>query len=168
MRKSILAGNLKLLRSLSHLNQHELADALEIKRHCIASYETQNVEPKIELLSKMSLFFQISIDDLITRKITLESYPTLKLAYEIRLRDEGDSVTNGDIFNIGQQEIDDFMQKNVQIEKMVEGLKAYYVIKGNDNEISPESRQLLYVLEYLLDANRALIVEFERGQRMIL
>lgn len=168
MRKSILAGNLRLLRSLGHLNQHELADALEIKRHRIASYETQNVEPKIELLSKMSSFFQISIDDLITRKITIENYPTLKLAYEIRMRDESDPVVNGDIFNISQQEIDDFIQKNVQIEKMVEGLKAYYAIKDINDEISPESRQLMYVLEYLLDANRTLIVEFEGRQREIL
>jgi transcriptional regulator with XRE-family HTH domain len=167
MRKSIMAGNLRLLRSLRHLNQNELADALDIRRHRIASYETQNVEPRIELLSKMSSFFQIGIDDLITRKITLENYPTLKAAFEIRMRDE-DPVINGDLFNIGQQEIDDFVQKNVQIKKMVEGLKAYYTIKGKDSEISPESRQLMYVLEYLLDANRTLIAEFERGQRTIL
>ncbi len=162
MKKSLLAKNLKLLRSINHLNQDALARALGVTRNRIASYETQNVEPKLDLLSRMSAMFQVGIDDLITTEITRENYPELKEAYLRKVSGEAGSVhPYEEKFIIEPKVIDDFIQKNVQIGKMVEGIKAYHNITGL-NDINPENQQLMYVLEHLLAVNQSLLIELNK------
>jgi transcriptional regulator with XRE-family HTH domain len=162
MKKSLLAKNLKLLRSINHLNQDALARACGVTRNRIASYETQNVEPKLELLSRISSTFQVSLDDLITTEITRENYPELQEAYLRRVSgEEGPIPPHEEKFIIEPKVIDDFIQKNVQIGKMVEGIKAYHSITGL-NDIDLENQQLMDVLEHLLAVNKSLLIELNK------
>ena len=58
------AKNLKLERKIRNLTQRQVADALEIKTQSYQAYENAISMPTVENLLKISLFFNISIDEL--------------------------------------------------------------------------------------------------------
>lgn len=57
---------LKAIRKLKHLNQQKVALDLNISREALSYYENGKREPSLELLKKMSDYFNVSIDYLIT------------------------------------------------------------------------------------------------------
>lgn len=110
------AGNLKYLRETRNITQEQLAEYLQVSRPTIAGYETKSRQPDFERLEKISQFFNVSIDYLLTgsdlttdanvlkktneksidqnvlsgyRKLSLESkQDTLKYIELLQLRDE--------------------------------------------------------------------------------
>lgn len=60
------ANNLKNLREAKNITQEQLADYLQVSRPTIAGYETKSRQPDFEKLEKISDFFQVSIDYLLT------------------------------------------------------------------------------------------------------
>lgn len=56
---------LKMLRIGKKLSQHGLAEALHISQTSVSKYERGLCEPDINMLIKMSDFFEISIDELV-------------------------------------------------------------------------------------------------------
>ncbi|RMZ61246.1 LexA family transcriptional regulator [Chryseobacterium nematophagum] len=70
---SIFSENIRFLRGKRELSQQSIADSLIITRSRYASYEDGRVEPPIELLIKISKFFHLSIDMLLT--VDLRKYP---------------------------------------------------------------------------------------------
>lgn len=59
---------LKAIRKAKHLNQQKVALDLNISREALSYYENGKREPSLELLVKMSDYFNVSIDYLITGK----------------------------------------------------------------------------------------------------
>lgn len=59
---------LKAIRKTKHLNQQKVALDLNISREALSYYENGKREPSLELLKKMSDYFNVSIDYLITGK----------------------------------------------------------------------------------------------------
>ncbi|MGO1580693.1 MAG: helix-turn-helix domain-containing protein [Peptoniphilaceae bacterium] len=60
-------GNkLKFLRRQFHITQKELAEILNVERATIAGYETRNSEPNFNKLIKLSEYFNVSIDYLLS------------------------------------------------------------------------------------------------------
>ncbi len=57
---------LKAIRKAKHLNQQKVALDLNISREALSYYENGKREPSLELLKKMSDYFNVSIDYLIT------------------------------------------------------------------------------------------------------
>ncbi|ASK29285.1 XRE family transcriptional regulator [Chryseobacterium sp. T16E-39] len=70
---SILAENIRYLRYQLKLSQQAVADQLLITRGRYAKYEDGASQPPIELLIKMSRYYRISIDLMVT--IDLRKYP---------------------------------------------------------------------------------------------
>lgn len=62
----MLGDRLKKLRSTQNLSQQELADKLNISRGTYAHYEINKRQPDYNTLKKISDFFNVSIDYLIT------------------------------------------------------------------------------------------------------
>jgi transcriptional regulator with XRE-family HTH domain len=60
---------LKKLRKLRGISQYDLADRLGFTRGQIANYEQGKRQPDFETLQKIADFFEVSIDDLLGRKI---------------------------------------------------------------------------------------------------
>ena len=163
MTKSLLSRNLRTLRGLNGLNQDALAQELGVSRNKIASYETQNIEPKLNLLVKMSQLFKVTIDDLISLEITSENYDDAQLTYQSL--QEGVNVGNASAeprFVLDNQAIDDFINKNLLISKMVDGMKTFYDFKSQNSTLSAESQQLMYILDHLMAANKEFLAELER------
>lgn len=61
----VLKDNIKRLRKEKNLTQIELAEYLEVSASSIGMYEQGRREPDFKILKKMSLFFNVSVDNLI-------------------------------------------------------------------------------------------------------
>ncbi len=66
---SNIPSNIKFLRKKKGLTQQQFADELGIKRSLVGAYEEERADPKYDLLKKIALFFDISIDDFINETI---------------------------------------------------------------------------------------------------
>lgn len=65
----LLPDNLKYLRKKKKLSQQQLADILQIPRTTLGDYERGHTEPNIELLLTITDHFEVSVDDLLRRKL---------------------------------------------------------------------------------------------------
>lgn len=59
---------LKAIRKKKNINQQKLAFDLSISREAISMYENGKRSPNIEMIVKLSQYFSVSIDYLITGK----------------------------------------------------------------------------------------------------
>lgn len=60
----MFGDNLKALRTKHNLVQSELAQKLNISVRALSSYETNQREPNLELITKIAYYFHISLDEL--------------------------------------------------------------------------------------------------------
>jgi len=67
---TILSDNLRYLRAQRGLSQQKLADELIITRARLSSYEEGRSEPPLDILKKISFYFHVSIDILISVNVT--------------------------------------------------------------------------------------------------
>ena len=61
--------NIKYLRARKGLSQQGLADALGITRARYSKYEYGQAEPPLELLVRLSDYFGVSVDELLSKPI---------------------------------------------------------------------------------------------------
>jgi transcriptional regulator with XRE-family HTH domain len=73
-----ISSNIKFLRKKKGLTQQQFADQVGIKRSLVGAYEEERAEPKYELLKKIALFFEISLDDFINETINEKWTPKPK------------------------------------------------------------------------------------------
>ena len=66
-RGDVMKG-LKQIRKAKNLNQLKVAMDLNISREALSHYETGKREPSLEMLNKLSEYFNVSIDFLINGK----------------------------------------------------------------------------------------------------
>ena len=77
MTMSIFADNIVFLRGKKNMTQHKLADDLILTRSRYISYEYGKSEPPIEVLIRISKYYNVSIDLLVT--IDIRKYPLDKM-----------------------------------------------------------------------------------------
>ncbi len=68
-----LKTNIRWLRKQKGLTQSELADKIGVNRAMVGSYEEDRAAPKVPVLQTLSLFFNVSIDDLFNKDLSKES-----------------------------------------------------------------------------------------------
>lgn len=66
---------IRMLRESKNLTQKEAADALEMPRSTYVHYEDGSNEPKISVLVKLALYYNISVDWLIGNDMNEKSSP---------------------------------------------------------------------------------------------
>lgn len=59
-----LRNNIEELRKTKNITQKELADILNVSRQTVNSIENGKYNPSIELAFKISLFFELPIEDI--------------------------------------------------------------------------------------------------------
>lgn len=64
-----ISSNLKILRKFRKMSQEDVAQELGLTRSSYSGYENGVAEPGIENLIKMSAFFKVSLDDLLTKDL---------------------------------------------------------------------------------------------------
>lgn len=67
----MFAKNIQYLRGVTNLTQKQLADALFVSDKTVSKWETGMTEPNIEMLRKVSRYFDVSVDDLIDKDLSL-------------------------------------------------------------------------------------------------
>ncbi len=75
---SSIGKNIKKIRSVKGLSQQAFADIFNLKRATMGAYEEERSEPKIETVIKIANYFSISIDDLLTKELTVNSLVQFK------------------------------------------------------------------------------------------
>lgn len=66
--------NLKILREEHEITQSELGDILFLSQQAISHYENDNTEPTIDILIKISDYFNVSIDYLVGRECVVNTH----------------------------------------------------------------------------------------------
>lgn len=61
----LFCKNLKESRKACNLTQKEVATKLNVVESCYANWEQGRTEPNVEMLRKLGIIFNVSIDDLI-------------------------------------------------------------------------------------------------------
>ncbi len=74
---SIFSENIRVLRAKKGLSQQKLADELTITRARLSKYEEGKSEPPLEVLRKISSYYHVSIDVLISVDLTKTAIETL-------------------------------------------------------------------------------------------
>lgn len=84
MTKNSFGTNLKKFRKEKQMNQADLAKALDVRQTTISNYENDLRFPNADLLNKIAMTLNVSLDDLIIRdsKETLKSLNYEKLSHE--------------------------------------------------------------------------------------
>jgi len=67
---NFLGLNIKYLRKVRNLTQDQLADKIGVNRAMIGSYEEGRAVPKLQALRTISLYFSVSIDNLVNTDLS--------------------------------------------------------------------------------------------------
>ena len=73
---------LSKIRKLKHLNQQKVAMDLNISREALSHYENGKREPSLDMLNKLSKYFNVSIDFLIE---PINTFPKLTILNSLAL-----------------------------------------------------------------------------------
>lgn len=65
MSRGVFMKGLKIVRKMRNLNQQKVAMDLNISREALSHYENGKRDPSIDMLKKLSSYFNVSIDFLI-------------------------------------------------------------------------------------------------------
>lgn len=61
----MLSENIKKLRTASNMTQVDLAAALGVSKQCVSNWENDYIQPSIETLKAIAVFFKVSTDYLL-------------------------------------------------------------------------------------------------------
>lgn len=93
-----LANNLRFLRTEMGMTQEEFRKIVNVSRQAYSNYETNKRTPDLDTLVRISLFYGISIDDLIMKPLSspsnyLEGMAESKAAYRLsKCKKTGDTI----------------------------------------------------------------------------
>jgi transcriptional regulator with XRE-family HTH domain len=68
---SFFGKNIKKIRAIKGLSQQAFAEIFSLKRATLGAYEEGRSEPKINTIIRVANYFSISIDDFLTKEITV-------------------------------------------------------------------------------------------------
>lgn len=68
---SFFGKNIKKIRSVKHMSQLDFAALFDLKRGTLGAYEEGRSEPKIDTIIKVSQYFNVSTDQLLTGELTV-------------------------------------------------------------------------------------------------
>ncbi|MBL7471184.1 helix-turn-helix domain-containing protein [Robertkochia sediminum] len=113
---SYFGKNIRKIRNLKNLSQQAMAEVFELKRGALGAYEEGRSEPKIDTLIKFANYFGISIDDLLTKELTVNDL----------LKFRGDQVHSALIRQIPMTEIP-YINTGNEVDYMNDSTKQGYV-----------------------------------------
>lgn len=93
-----LANNLRFLRTEMGMTQEEFRKIINVSRQAYSNYETNKRTPDLDILVRISLYYGISIDDLIMKPLSSPAfYPEgiaeAKASYRLtKCKETGDSI----------------------------------------------------------------------------
>ncbi|SFU70951.1 DNA-binding transcriptional regulator, XRE-family HTH domain [Pustulibacterium marinum] len=93
---SFFGKNIRKIRNVKNMSQQAFADVFDLKRGTLGAYEEGRSEPKIDTLLKIANYFSITVDDLLTKELTvnklLKFQGDLSLNVEEKLKEKFKSI----------------------------------------------------------------------------
>lgn len=120
---SFFPNNLKTLRKLNLLSQSELSKLLGISRSSLSFYESGESEPTLNVLIKISKFFNVSLDYLIFKKIDSKFLANL-ISYDSLKKQNLDTLEKLDLLDILKNKKNYYVSKEQEIHKNIEDLNS--------------------------------------------
>ena len=120
---SFFPNNLKTLRKLNLLSQSELSKLLGISRSSLSFYESGESEPTLNVLIKISKFFNVSLDYLIFKKIDSKFLANL-ISYDSLKKQNLDKLEKLDLLNILKNKKNYYISKEQEIHKTIKDLNS--------------------------------------------
>ncbi|HAT4274449.1 TPA: helix-turn-helix transcriptional regulator, partial [Clostridium perfringens] len=111
---SFFPNNLKTLRKLNLLSQSELSKLLGISRSSLSFYESGESEPTLNVLIKISKFFNVSLDYLIFKKIDSKFLANL-ISYDSLKKQNLDTLEKLDLLDILKNKKNYYISKEQEI-----------------------------------------------------
>jgi transcriptional regulator with XRE-family HTH domain len=68
---SFFGKNIKKIRGVKRLSQQAFSEIFSLKRATLGAYEEGRSEPKIDTIIRVANYFSITIDDILTKEITI-------------------------------------------------------------------------------------------------
>lgn len=118
-----LPSNLKFLRKMRKLSQAALGNHLDIPRSNIAAYESKGVEPSLAILQKLSAYFEIDIQSLITKDLSIHENLDLGVSF---YKDQKQIMT----FELDQVQIDEYINSTIQCRKILQGFLSMHTFNN--------------------------------------
>lgn len=84
---TLISVNLKKLRESKGLTRQQVADALNIKKRALETYEYGNSDPNIELINKFANFYGVTTDYLLGRESKVPETPIDAFAKDANLKE---------------------------------------------------------------------------------
>lgn len=88
----MLNEKIKSLRTARGISQIELANVLGVTKQCVSNWENDNIQPSIDMLVKLALFFNVSTDYLLgletERKLSVQGLTEQQIAHISMLVDD--------------------------------------------------------------------------------
>lgn len=120
---SFFPNNLKTLRKLNLLSQSELSKLLGISRSSLSFYESGESEPTLNVLIKISKFFNVSLDYLIFKKINSKFLANL-ISYDSLKKQNLDALEKLDLLDILKNKKNYYISKEQEIHKNIKDLNS--------------------------------------------
>lgn len=158
---TILSHNIKFLRKSKGFSQEYLAEKLNIKRSNVAAYETKQVEPRLRIILELAKLFQIDIKHLLSVRLSKdEEIPTFGA-----VTDTENGPDEIEIANVDKDQVEAFVEKTINIKKVLTGFKAFYTFKKSKlKDKNPTNEKLAFdidsfiqLMEHLIEHNEAVI-----------
>lgn len=97
---SLLSNNIKHLRKGKGFTQEELATELGITRSILGSYEEGRAEPKLQTLQMIANYFKCTIDDLVSKDLSMEGVVANSISNELRILPIVVTPSNKELINV--------------------------------------------------------------------
>ena len=148
-----LGKNVQYLRKEAKLSQQALAEKVGLTRSNIASYENGKAEPRAIKLAELARFFNVSLGQLIEADLQKMPHDHIQPALPLADGTPGNSDSARTILR--------FDEKSTKLKKILEGLRAFYELKLNEDgghaDTSPEMQTLVRDFENLLNVMTNLV-----------
>lgn len=159
------AKNLKYLRREKGLSQEQMAGLVGLNRGNIASYEKQSAEPSMLNLTKIGNFFNVELNDIIEKDLSLKD----DIIYKLDDTDLAGSVDDKPVKELfiesledNQKKIEKFRERSDEMARILDGFKQFHKFRmENSAKLSDDVKKmaldyekLLEVLEEVLSTNK--------------
>ncbi len=180
-----LAKNIRYLRKTQSWSQEEMARQMGVKRSSIAAYESKNVRPRLQFIQDIARKFGLTITQMVETDLEAEK-SNFKPAENGQAASHNNGNANGtnghnttadplagfspdllhlQVDELENEQIRDFIEKSLQIKKMLEGFKMFYRFKMDQlsseeqshYKVQADIENFILLMEYLLTHNDAVI-----------
>jgi len=167
-----ISSNIKYLRTERGLSQTAMAEAVGLKRGNIASYEKELAQPSIDNLVKIADFFEVDLHQIVNdelqfsrKKSSHEKNPFKIFEETFPIQGLKNRVNQLKGNHISDEKIKKLKNQNNDIQKMVDGFRAFHNMRMNSSEdakslnqkLSADYINLLDILQTVLKSNTDLI-----------